>query len=226
MLLAASGEGAGRGLQAACALWCQQRCGRRLLLLLSLAFSSPRCHSIQTLSCLSPQAILPHSSKKAGRRGSKMWGQGASAPRTPRRVTGCSFCRGAWLRSCALSSGHEANASEMRTQNLLCARLQRGRRVVVWLVLIYVFVFKLLHDGARQRSRLFNKSIRGLDTWGPAVGHLRFSPSSSKVHQEAFLQSGDLHLTEEAARSHSGATPLPEHLVNLASDPSGKSLTR
>lgn len=107
--------------------------------------------------------------KKAGRRGSKKWGQGASAPRTPRRVTGCSFCRGAWLRSCALSSGHEANASEMRTQNLLCARLQRGRRVVVWLVLIYVFVFKLLHDGARQRSRLFNKSIRGLDTWGPAV---------------------------------------------------------
>lgn len=135
----------------------------------AVAVSSPRCHSIQTLSCLSPQAILPHSSKKAGRRGSKMWGQGASAPRTPRRVTGCSFCRRAWLRSCALSSGHEANASEMRTQNLLCARLQRGRRVVVWLVLIYVFVFKLLHDGARQRSRLFNKSIRGLDTWGPAV---------------------------------------------------------
>lgn len=32
MLLAASGEGAGRGLQAACALWCQQRCGRRRLL--------------------------------------------------------------------------------------------------------------------------------------------------------------------------------------------------
>lgn len=39
----------------------------------------------------------------------------------------------------------------------------------MWLVLTYVFVFKLLHDGARQRSRLFNKSIRGLDTWGPAV---------------------------------------------------------
>lgn len=109
-----------------------------------------------------PRPFFPTHQRKwedGAQRCGDRWRAGpGSAQQTQQQVTDFCFYCTAWLRSCALSSGHKANASQMQTQNLLCARLQKGRRVVVWLVLIYILMFKLFHDRARQRLRLFKKA--------------------------------------------------------------------
>lgn len=135
-------------------------CGSRVAVW--LASSLPAATACRPSPVCPPRPFFPNHQRKwedgAPRCGDRWRAGPGSAQHTQQRVLNFCFYCTAWLRSCALSSGHEANASEMQTQDLLCARLQKGRRVVVWLVLIYVLMFKLFHDRARQRLRLLKKA--------------------------------------------------------------------
>lgn len=125
----------------------------------AVLLSSPCCQNIQTLLSATPppSTILPSPSKEAGRQHREEAGQvwrrtGEGHSRRGGRPHLLLLLHILAQIPCPEQWAPKRNASEVQTQNLLfCARLKKGRCVVVWLVLIHIFKLyvKLFCDGGK-----------------------------------------------------------------------------